>query len=90
MPKLNPKIKTLDDLLRVNAEIESQPLPEPERSEPVPLPTDEKNSIAFLPPDSIRAFKNHPFHLYEGERLDDLVASVKANGILTPVIVRKT
>lgn len=90
MPKLNPKIKTLDDLLRVNAEIESQSLPEPEKTEPVPLPADDRNTIVYLPPDSIRAFKNHPFRLYEGERLDDLVASVKANGILTPVIIRKT
>ena len=90
MPKLNPKIKTLDDLLRVNAENESQLSPEPEKTEPVPLPADDKNKIAYLPPDRIRAFKNHPFHLYEGERLDDLVASVKANGILTPAIVRKT
>ena len=90
MPKLNPKIKTLDDLLRVNAEIESQPLPEPEKTEPVPLPADDRNTIVYLPPDSIRAFKNHPFRLYEGERLDALVASVKANGILTPVIIRKT
>ena len=90
MPKLNPKIKSIDDLLRVNAEIESQPLPEPERGESAPPPSDSKNSIAFLPPSAVRAFRNHPFHLYEGERLDDLVASVKANGILTPAIVRKT
>lgn len=90
MPKLNPKIKSIDDLLRVNAEIQSQPLPEQEQSEYTQFPSNNKNSIAFLPPGSIRAFKNHPFHLYEGERLDDLVASVKANGILTPVIIRKT
>ena len=90
MPKLNPKIKSIDDLLRVNAEIQSQPLPEQEGGEPAPPPADSKNSIAFLPPSAVRAFKNHPFHLYEGERLDDLVASVKANGILTPAIVRKT
>jgi ParB family transcriptional regulator, chromosome partitioning protein len=90
VPKLNPKIKSIDDLLRVNAEIQSQPLLEQEQSEPASPTADSKNSIAFLPPDSIRAFKNHPFHLYEGERLDDLVASVKANGILTPVIIRKT
>lgn len=34
-------------------------------------------------------FKNHPFQLYEGERLNDMVESIKENGILTPVIVRK-
>jgi ParB family chromosome partitioning protein len=33
-------------------------------------------------------FKGHPFHLYEGERLDDMVNSIRKNGILVPVIVR--
>jgi len=34
-------------------------------------------------------FEGHPFRLYEGERLDDMVESVKANGVLVPVIVRR-
>jgi len=33
-------------------------------------------------------FNKHPFRLYEGERLDDLVASIKANGVMTPIIAR--
>ena len=33
-------------------------------------------------------FKGHPFRLYEGERLNNMVESVKANGIIVPVIVR--
>jgi ParB family chromosome partitioning protein len=37
----------------------------------------------------IRPFKNHPFHLYGGERLDDMVESVKDHGILIPMIVRR-
>lgn len=90
MPKLNPKIKSLDDLLRINEETENTALPESEQTESTVSSSNDKNKIAYLPPDNIRAFKDHPFHLYEGERLDDLVASVKANGILTPVIVRKT
>ncbi len=90
MPKLNPKIKSIDDLLRINEETSGNPLPESGRTENTTAADSDKNKIACLPPDSIRAFKNHPFHLYEGERLDDLVASVKSNGILTPVIIRKT
>lgn len=43
----------------------------------------------MLPTDGIRPFHNHPFHLYEGERLQDMVESVKEHGILNPVIVRK-
>ena len=91
MPKLNPKIKSIDDLLRISEEVGGKPpAPETAQADGSPSPADDKNKIAYLPPDRIRAFKNHPFHLYEGERLDDLVSSVKANGILTPAIVRKT
>ncbi len=34
-------------------------------------------------------FADHPFKLYEGERLDDMVASITNNGVLTPLIVRE-
>ncbi len=34
-------------------------------------------------------FKNHPFKLYEGQRLDDMVESIKEHGIIVPLIVRK-
>lgn len=37
----------------------------------------------------IRAFANHPFRLYEGERLTDMVESIRQNGILMPLIVRR-
>lgn len=37
----------------------------------------------------IRPFHNHPFHLYEGDRLEDMVASVREHGILNPVIVQE-
>lgn len=33
-------------------------------------------------------FKNHPFKLYEGERLKDMVTSIKDIGIILPVVVR--
>lgn len=49
-----------------------------------------ENSVQMLEIDSIQAFHNHPFRLYSGERLDDMVESIKAHGILTPAIVRKT
>ena len=37
----------------------------------------------------LHTFKGHPFRLYEGERLDDMVESIKEHGIITPLIVRK-
>lgn len=34
-------------------------------------------------------FKNHPFKLYEGERLDEMVESIKQFGVIVPIVVRK-
>lgn len=48
-----------------------------------------EGGVQMLPVDAIEAFRDHPFKLYEGERLDDMVESVKEHGILSPVIVRK-
>ena len=44
--------------------------------------------VRMLPVDSIKPFHSHPFHLYEGERLDDMVESVREHGVLVPAIVR--
>ena len=41
-----------------------------------------------IPIAQIRPYHNHMFHLYEGERLNDMVESIRANGVLNPVIVR--
>lgn len=48
-----------------------------------------KNGIVMLQVNKIQPFHDHPFHLYEGERLEDMVASVNEHGILNPVIVQK-
>ncbi|GHV47340.1 hypothetical protein FACS189499_04660 [Clostridia bacterium] len=48
----------------------------------------ENIQIQNLPIDKLHDFKNHPFKLYEGKRADDMEQSVKANGIITPIIVR--
>ena len=34
-------------------------------------------------------FPDHPFELYDGERFEDLAASIKEHGVLSPVLVRK-
>ncbi|MCM1343741.1 MAG: ParB/RepB/Spo0J family partition protein [Lachnospiraceae bacterium] len=47
------------------------------------------NGLQSLPIDKIKPFHDHPFHLYEGERLDDMVESIREHGVLAPVIVRK-
>ena len=47
------------------------------------------NGVRMLPVDKIIAFHDHPFHLYKGERLDDMVESIREHGVLVPVIVQK-
>ena len=37
---------------------------------------------------AIYPFENHPFKVLDDEKMDELVDSIKTNGILTPVIVR--
>lgn len=49
-----------------------------------------EQQIAEIDIDNIVEFSDHPFHLYEGKRLEDMVESIKKNGILNPVIVRST
>lgn len=48
-----------------------------------------ENGVQMLPIDSICPFREHPFRLYEGERLDDMVESIREHGILVPAIVWK-
>jgi len=38
--------------------------------------------------DLLVPYADHPFKLYEGERLDDMVRSVKELGVIVPIIVR--
>ena len=47
------------------------------------------NGIQSLSVDKIKPFHDHPFHLYQGERLDDMVESIRDHGVLCPVIVQK-
>jgi len=46
-------------------------------------------SQTMISVENIAPFHNHPFRLYEGKRLDDMVESIREHGILIPVIVQK-
>lgn len=48
-----------------------------------------QNVQTLIPADKIVPFHNHPFRLYEGERLEDMVESIREHGVLNPVIVQK-
>ena len=72
-----PKRKVFQDALDLLSE-------DPVKDTPVPV-----NGIVSIPIEEIHPFHDHPFRLYEGERLEDMVQSIKDHGVLNPVIVRK-
>ena len=45
-------------------------------------------SLVELPIALIKPYHDHPFHLYSGTRLDDMVESIRDKGVLVPVIVQ--
>ena len=47
------------------------------------------SSKAELDIDLIVPFKDHPFRLYKGEKLQRMVESIKENGVIEAIIVRK-
>ncbi len=49
-----------------------------------------QNAQTMIPVDKIVPFHNHLFRLYAGERLEDMVESIREHGVLNPVIVQKT
>ena len=72
-----PKRKVFQDALDLLAE------------DPVQDTSVAVNGIVSIPVEEIHPFHDHPFRLYEGERLEDMVQSIREHGVLNPVIVRK-
>lgn len=77
--RMVPKLGSIDELLRLS----DQSFRDPE------TPSPPEGGIHSIPITKIRFFKDHPFRLYEGERLADMADSIQNNGVLIPVIVRK-
>ena len=72
-----PKRKVFQDALGLLAE-------DLVKDAPVPV-----NGIVSIPVEEIHPFHDHPFRLYEGDRLEDMVQRIREHGVLNPVIVRK-
>ena len=68
------RIKSMDELLMA--------------VEPEAIVVTPKNGVVRLKFSQVDPYPNHPFRLYSGERLEDMVASICNYGILTPMIVR--
>jgi ParB-like partition proteins len=77
--KQRPRLKKLDDLFLLNgdsAEVQY-----------AHTSTNRFHDVVTL--ESLVPFEKHPFRLYEGERLDDMVESIRKNGVLVPIIARE-
>lgn len=75
-----PRLKNLDDLFLLNQD----KLP-PADGFPSNITQGYQASVEM---DKLVPFTDHPFHLYKGERLDDMIESIRSNGVLVPIIVR--
>lgn len=49
---------------------------------------EEKEGAVYIRTDQILPFEHHPFKVLDDDKMDELVESIKLNGVLTPVIVR--
>lgn len=81
--KPRPRLKNLDDLFSLNGG--ANPLDEVAGQIMPPS----KRMVSTVAVDRLTPFSGHPFRLYEGERLDDMVESIRANGVLVPILVRQ-
>lgn len=52
-------------------------------------PSSKDEGVMTLKLEQLVPFLNHPFKLYEGERLNDMVESIKNYGVIVPIVVRK-
>lgn len=52
-------------------------------------PSSKDEGVMTLKLEQLVPFLNHPFKLYEGERLNEMVESIKNYGVIVPIVVRK-
>jgi ParB family chromosome partitioning protein len=52
------------------------------------LGADDSDGITELPVADIHPFSSHPFKVSDDKRMEDLIQSIKENGVMTPILVR--
>jgi len=88
------KSTALDDILAMSAQVNRQENPVNitnymlNRNQAPSANPSIGGQIHNLRVDRLTPFHAHPFKLYEGQRFKDLAGSIKANGIMLPIIVR--
>lgn len=83
---VKPRLNSLNDLLMLNENtardlVASSP---PNEAQTPPADT-EYGIVEFSLMDD---YPKHPFHLYDGQRKEDMIESIRKNGILQPFILR--
>lgn len=77
MGKINPNLKSFEDMFKPSEELEKEKQKEKITSEPTTLP------ISKLKP-----FDKHPFKRYDNGKMQSLAQSIKEQGIIVPILVR--
>ena len=49
---------------------------------------EEKEKVIEIEIERLRDFKEHPFKVIDDDKMQDLVESVRENGVITPVLIR--
>ncbi|MBO5319362.1 MAG: ParB/RepB/Spo0J family partition protein [Ruminococcus sp.] len=47
-----------------------------------------QTAVQHIPCDQLHPYHNHKFEMYTGERLEDMIESIRENGVLSPIIVQ--
>lgn len=47
-----------------------------------------QTAVQQIPCDQLHPYHNHKFEMYTGERLEDMIESIRENGVLSPIIVQ--
>lgn len=47
-----------------------------------------QTAVQQIPCDQLHPYHNHKFEIYTGERLEDMIESIRENGVLSPIIVQ--
>ena len=78
-------LKNLDDLFNLNDGVNPLEIFVPI----IETQPHDRRAIVQTAINKLSPYKGHPFKLYEGERFEDMVESIRTNGVLVPIIARK-
>ena len=83
-----PRLKTMDDIYGLTESLNDKNM----QTTQINTLVDENGisaSIQMIDIINLLPYSKHPFKLYDGERLKDMIDSIKAHGVMNPILVRK-